>query len=300
MWACEFGMLIYDMLQHLILGDSMPDHDLVLCDRPLPGVARLRLNRPEARNAQNLALLDALDHAMTAAARDDSVRVIVLAAEGKDFSAGHDLREGLFSLPAERFTAQVPLGGQSEPGRHGHYAREREVYFDRIRRWREIPKPTIAAVQGNCIAAGLMLAWACDLIVAAGDARFSDPVTAMGVAGVEWFAHPWELGARKAKELLMTGDPWSAEEARAAGMVNHVVPLAELMDFTLALAGRIAARPVFAQRMVKEAVNAAQDAQGMRNALETAFRIHQLCHAQNMEVHGAQGDPAGFTLRAKE
>ncbi|WP_323039728.1 enoyl-CoA hydratase [Gemmobacter sp.] len=273
------------------------DTALILHDSPLPGIARLRLNRPQARNAQNLALLDALDDALLAAATDDTVQVIILAAEGKDFSAGHDLREGLFSLPPERFAPRVALGGQSAPGRAGHYAREREVYFDRIRRWRDIPKPTIAAVQGNCIAAGLMLAWACDLIIAAQDARFSDPVTAMGVAGVEWFAHPWELGARKAKELLMTGDPWSADEARAAGMVNHVVPTAELMGFTLALAARIAARPAFAQRMVKEAVNAAQDAQGMRNALETAFRIHQLCHAQNVEVHGAQGDPAGSTLR---
>ena len=277
----------------------MPDQDLVLQDSPLAGICRLRLNRPDSRNAQSLALLDALDRAMTAAARDDQVRVIVLAAEGRDFSAGHDLREGLFSLPPERFDAPVPLGGYSEPGRHGHYAREREVYFDRVRRWRDIPKPTIAAVQGNCIAAGLMLAWACDIIIAAEDARFSDPVTAMGVAGVEWFAHPWELGARKAKELLMTGDPWTAEEARAAGMVNHVVPAADLTGFALALAGRIAARPAFAQRMVKEAVNATQDAQGMRNALETAFRIHHLCHAQNIEVHGAQGDPAGFTLRPK-
>lgn len=244
-------------------------------------------------------MLDALDEALTEAARDDSVRVIVLAAEGTDFSAGHDLREGLFSLPADRLTAPVPMGGYSEPGRHGHYAREREVCFDRIRRWREIPKPTIAAVQGHCIAAGLMLAWACDIIVAAEDARFSDPVTAMGVAGVEWFAHPWELGARKAKELLMTGDPWTAAEAYAAGMVNHVVAAPDLAGFCLGLAGRIAARPALAQRMVKEAVNATQDAQGMRNALETAFRIHQLCHAQNIEVHGSQGDPAGLTLRQK-
>lgn len=276
----------------------MPTESPVIVTCPAPGIAWLTLNRPEARNAQNLALLDALEDAFSAAARDDAVRVIVLAAQGKDFSAGHDLREGLFSLPAKRFGHKGAMGGHSEPGRHGHFAREAEVYFDRVRRWRDISKPTIAAVQGNCIAAGLMLAWACDLIVASDDARFSDPVAAMGVAGVEWFAHPWEMGPRRAKELLMTGDSWSAEEARAAGMVNHVVARAELETFTLALALRITEKPAFALRMIKDAVNGTLDIQGQRSALEMAFRIHQLCHAQNIEVHGLQGDP-GFAIKPR-
>ncbi|HHX89330.1 MAG TPA: enoyl-CoA hydratase [Paracoccus sp.] len=277
----------------------MEPADLVTTRTPAPGIAWLTLNRPQARNAQNLALLDALDDAFTAAARDETVRVIVLGAAGKDFSAGHDLREGLFSLPPERFGQRGAMGGYSEPGRHGHYAREAEVYFNRVRRWRDITKPTIAAVQGNCIAAGLMLAWACDLIVAADDARFSDPVVAMGVAGVEWFAHPWEMGPRRAKELLMTGDPFTAEDARASGMVNHVVPRAGLDAFTLDLAQRIAAKPAFALRMIKESVNSTLDIQGQRAALEMAFRIHQLCHAQNVEVHGHQGDPAGFAIKPR-
>jgi len=138
-----------------------------------------------------------------------------------------------------------------------------------------------------------------DLIVAADDARFSDPVVAMGVAGVEWFAHPWEMGPRRAKELLMTGDPFTAEDARASGMVNHVVPRAGLDAFTLDLAQRIAAKPAFALRMIKESVNSTLDIQGQRAALEMAFRIHQLCHAQNVEVHGHQGDPAGFAIKPR-
>src|SRR5690606_13502014 len=143
-------------------------------------------------------------------------------------------------------------------------AREEEVYLGLCRRWRDIAKPTIAQVQGRCIAGGLMLAWVCDLIVAADSAMFMDPVVAMGVNGVEWFAHPWELGPRKAKELLFTGDAWTAEEAWRLGMVNHVTAEDELEAFTLALAGRIAAKPAFALAAAKRAINHAVDLQGQR------------------------------------
>ncbi len=275
-------------------GDDMASGDLILFERPADGVARLVVNRPEARNAQSVDLLYRLDDAFTRALLDDAVRVIIVAAAGVHFSTGHDLRQLMTTEPKEKFEGRGGSAGYAQPGGHGYLAREREVYFDLTRRWRNLGKPTIAEVQGQCIAGGLMLAWACDMIVAADNAVFRDPVVAMGVSGVEWFAHPWELGSRKAKELLMTGASWSAEEARGFGMVNHVVPLAELPAFTLDLARRIAAQPVFAVKMVKEAVNGAIDQQGQPAALNLAFQMHQLCHYHNRERFGFEGDPGGM------
>ncbi len=185
-------------------------------------------------------------------------------------------------------------GGFAEPNAHGRFAREQEIYLQITRRWRNLAKPTIAEVHGKCIAGGLMLAWACDLIVASADAEFCDPVVTMGVCGVEWFVHPWELGPRKAKELLFTADAWSAEEAHRLGMVNHVVPRPELSSFVLALARRIAAKPSFALKLTKEAVNRSVDVMGQPAAIEQAFALHQLCHAHNLQEFGMVVDPAGL------
>jgi enoyl-CoA hydratase len=123
---------------------------------------------------------------------------------------------------------------------------------------------------------------------------FLDNTVSMGVGGAEFFAHPWEIGVRKAKEMLFTADWLSASDAMRLGMVNHVVPLAELGSFTLALANRIAQKPGFALKLAKEAVNAAQDAQGRVSALQTAFALHQLAHSHNMQVHGMLIDPGGI------
>lgn len=273
----------------------MSDRKTVAYETPAPHVARIVLDRPEARNAQDTRLLYELNDAFDRAAQDDEVKVIILAANGPHFSSGHDLREG--GSIAEQMAGFDTVGtwcGFGCAGAEGRMAREKEIYLGLSERWRNIPKPTIAQVQGKCIAGGLMLAWPCDLIVAADDAAFSDNTVGMGVAGVEYFAHPWELGARKAKELLFTADWLSAEEAKAIGMVNHVVPTAELAPFTLALAERIATKPMFALKMAKEAVNAAQDAQGRVGAMGTAFALHQLAHSHNMQVHGMPVDPAGL------
>jgi enoyl-CoA hydratase len=185
-------------------------------------------------------------------------------------------------------------GGFAEPNAHGRFAREQEIYLQITRRWRNLAKPTIAEVHGKCIAGGLMLAWACDLIVASDDAEFCDPVVAMGVCGVEWFVHPWELGPRKAKEMLFTSDVWSAAEAHRLGMVNHVVPRPELSSFIMALAQKIAAKPSFALKLTKEAVNRSVDVMGQPAAIEQAFALHQLCHAHNLQEFGMVVDPAGL------
>lgn len=271
----------------------MPAADLVLYDVPSPHVARLVLNRPEARNAQDTALLYALNDAFDRAAQDDEVKVIVLAGNGPHFSSGHDLREPDGHAAMRRHRTVETWGGFGRPGAEAQFAREKEIYLGFCERWRNIPKPTIAAVHGKLIIGGLMLMWPCDIVVAADDTQFMDHSVAMGVGGAEFFMHPWELGVRKAKEFLFTADWMDAAEAHRLGMVNHVVPHDELMAFSLAMAERIAKKPLFALKLVKEAVNAAQDAQGRRTAMQTSFALHHLAHAHNMLAHGKLVDPTG-------
>ena len=266
----------------------------ILMEHPAEHVARIVLNRPETRNAQDTRLLYELNDALDEAAYDPQVKVIILAANGPDFSSGHDLRERGHLETQDEFRPVGTQAGYRAPGAEGRMAREEEIYLGFCERWRNIPKPTIAAVQGRCISGGLMLVWPMDLIVASDDAQFSDVVVAMGIVGVEYFAHPWEVGPRKAKEMLFTGRPISAEEGRMLGMVNQVVPRAELATKTLELAKEIATKPAFAVKSVKQAVNAAEDAQGRHTAFLTAFALHHLNHSHCMEVHGLPVDPTGI------
>ena len=248
-------------------------------------VATVTMNRPEYRNAQNSAMTYALDAAFTRAVDDDEVGVIVLAGAGKHFSAGHDIGtpgrdvDTSFERKAVLWWDHVGKAGGDQ-----RYAREMEVYLGMCRRWREIPKPTIAMVQGACIAGGLMLAWVCDMIVAAEDAFFSDPVVRMGIPGVEYFAHPWVLGPRAAKEFLFTGDRFDAAWALERGMVNRVVPRDELHNETHKLAEKIAAMPRFGLALTKRAVNQAEDQMGMRTGMDSVFGLHHFAHAHNAET----------------
>lgn len=273
----------------------MTETSLILYETPAPRIARIVLNRPGKRNAQDTALLYALNEAFDRAARDDEVTVIVLAANGPHFSAGHDLSETdhLAHLRAHR---QVGTwSGFAGIGAEATTAREREIYLGFSERWRNIPKPTIAQVQGKCIAGGLMLIWPCDLIVASEDALFQDNTLLMGIPGVEFFAHPWELGARQAKEWLFTADWLTAADAHRRGMVNRVVPNERLEAEVLSLAQRIAERSPYALKLAKEAINAAQDAQGRVSAMHLAFVSHQLAHSHCVQVHGLPIDPAGIS-----
>ena len=270
----------------------MPEFETVLYEMPAEGVARITQNRPDARNAQNNQLTYDLNAAFDHAAADESVKVIILAGAGPHFSAGHDLRGG--SKPLSEYPVAGTWREFNKPGAEGYMAVEEEIYLGMCRRWRNIPKPTIAEVQGKCIAGGLMLAWVCDLIVASEDAQFQDPVAQMGVCGVEYFAHPWELGARKAKEMLFTADWVSAQDAFRLGMVNHVVPREQLSEFTLEIAKRIALKPSFALKLSKEAVNQTLEAQGQWQAMLSVFNLHQLAHSHNQELFGMRVDPSGI------
>ena len=272
----------------------MTQYETVAVERPADHVARIVMNRPAARNAQNLQMTYDLNAAFDAAEHDNDVKVIILAGADPIFSAGHDLRASEKNEAGFDFPPVGAWGGFAEPNAHGRFAREQEIYLQMTRRWRNLSKPTIAEVQGRCIAGGLMLAWACDLIIASDDTQFCDPVVSMGVCGVEWFVHPWELGARKAKEVLFTSDTWSAQDAHRLGMVNHVVPRADLSAFVLKMAQKIASKPAFALKMSKEAVNRSVDIMGQPAAIDQAFVLHQLCHAHNLQEFGMIVDPAGM------
>jgi len=276
---------------------ATPDFQTIRYEQPADGVARIVLARPKARNAQNRAMTYELNAAFDRAALDPDVKVIVLAADGPHFSSGHDLRD---RAPMSDFEPVGTWGEFEKPGAEGYMAVEHEIYLGMCWRWRNLPIPTIAQVQGKTIAGGLMLMWVCDLVVASDDATFSDPVVAFGVNGVEYFAHPWEVGIRKAKEMLFTGEAIAAEEARQLGMVNRVVPRAELADETLRLARKIASRPSMGLKLAKQSVNQAQDAQGLWPALQAAMTLQQLGHSNNAQVHGIVVDPAGAEIIRKE
>ncbi|MFD4662030.1 enoyl-CoA hydratase [Streptomyces halstedii] len=279
-----------------------PERDRPAADEPVlyekrGPVATVTMNRPGYRNAQNSAMTYALDRAFYRAAGDGEVKAVVLAGAGKHFSAGHDIGtpERDAHLPFDR-RAGLWWDHSDKAGAESRFARESEVYLGMCRRWRELPKPVIASVQGACVAGGLMLAWVCDLIVASEDAFFADPVVRMGIPGVEYFAHPWVMPPRVAKEFLYTGDRMDARRAYEVGMVNRVVPREELADRTRELALRIAEMPRLGLALTKRAVNQAEDLQGLHTGLDSVFGLHHLAHAHNAET--APDALGGMDIRA--
>jgi enoyl-CoA hydratase len=266
------------------VGDDTGTDNVVRYETRGP-VAVVTLNRPQYRNAQNSKMTYALDAAFYQAAADDEVKVIVLAGEGKHFCSGHDIGspERDAHLPFDR-KASMWWDHVGKEGAESRFARESEVYVGMCRRWREIPKPMIAKVQGACIAGGLMLAWICDLIVASDDAFFADPVVRMGIPGVEYFAHPWVMPPRIAKEFLYTGNRMSASRAYEVGMVNRVVPRDSLDASVLELAEKIASMPRMGLALTKKAINQAEDLQGLHSGMDSVFGLHHLAHAHNAET----------------
>lgn len=248
-------------------------------------VAVVTMNRPDFRNAQNSAMTYALDAAFYRAVQDDEVKVIVLAGAGKHFSAGHDIGTPGRDID-QSFERKATLWWDhvGKQGGASRFARESEVYVGMCRRWREIPKPMIAMVQGACIAGGLMLAWSCDLVIASDDAFFADPVVRMGIPGVEYFAHPWQMGPRYAKEFLFLGERVGADRARELGMVNRVVPRQALETEVFEVADKIAAMPAFGLALTKKAINQCEDQMGLRDGMDSVFGLHHLAHAHNAEV----------------
>ncbi len=272
----------------------MPEFQTILYENPAEHVARIVLNKPETRNSQDTQLLYELNDAFDAAAQDNNVKVIILAANGPHFSSGHDLREKNSYEKMSEFRTVGTWCGFTCAGAEAQMAREKEIYIGFCERWRNIPKPTIAAVQGKVVAGGLMLIWPCDIIIASDDAQFCDPVVSFGIGGVEFFQHPWELGPRKAKELLFTSDWLSVEEAKQLGMVNQIVPKDQLQEAALEMAKKITKKSLFALKLTKEAVNVAEDVQGRPQAMQTSFALHQLAHTHWSKLYGVLMDPTGL------
>ncbi len=244
-------------------------------------VAWITMNRPRYHNAQNGQMTYALDDAFQRAVNDDEVGCIVLTGSGKHFSAGHDIGTPGRDLHRQ-FDNRLLVGRHvNKPGAELLYTREQEQYLGMCRRWRDAPKATVAMVQGACIAGGLMLAWVCDLIVASDDAYFQDPVVRMGIPGVEYFAHAYELPPRIAKEFLLLGERMSAQRAERFGMVNRVVPRADLEAETAAVAAKLAAQPRLGTWLTKQAVNHVEELRGKRAAMDAVFHMHHFAHAQN-------------------
>jgi len=252
------------------------------------GIATLTMNRPDFHNAQNSQMTYALDAGFRRAVDDDAVKAIVLRGAGKHFSAGHDI-----GTPGRDIDKPFEREGlwwdhTNKPGAEQLFVREQEVYLGMCRRWHDIPKPTIAMVQGACIAGGLMLAWVCDLIVASDDAFFQDPVVRMGIPGVEYFAHVHELNPRIAKEFLFLGERMKAERAYMMGMVNRVVPRTELEAQTYEIAARIARQPRMGLALTKTVINRAEELQGLRTTMDVAFGYHHFAHAHSASLGAGQ------------
>ena len=234
-------------------------------------VCTLTMDRPEVANAQNTQLIDDLDAAFDAAGADDEERVVVLTGAGRHFSSGHDLKALVGDVEADEWR-------QMRDTPEGKFEHEKVMYFDRCLRIRDFPKPTIAAVNGSCVAAGLMLACMCDLIVAADDAVFSNPVLRMTGAAVEILVEPWEMPPRKAKEFLLAAEKFTADEAERLGMVNRVVPADRLLAEAHELAERVAKVPPATAQVVKRSINKTLDLMGQRDAWDYHFMAHHWMH----------------------
>lgn len=249
-------------------------------------VAWVTMDRPDFNNAQNGQMTYALDDAFNRAVQDDDVRVIVLAGNGKHFSAGHDIGTPGRDVHKHFENRLMVPPHVNKPAAELLYTREQEQYLGMCRRWRDIPKPTVAMVQGACIAGGLMLAWVCDLIVASDDAFFQDPVNRMGIPGVEYFAHAFELPPRVAKEFLLLGERMTAQRAQQFGMVNRIVSREDLRAEVASVAAKLAAQPRMGNWLTKQAVNHVEELRGKRSAMDAVFHMHHFAHAQNDLVQG--------------
>jgi len=232
-------------------------------------VAVITLDRGDKANAQNRQMLDELNESWESAAASRDVRVILMQANGRHFSAGMELSTG-----GESSNAATPLPFSNTAD------------ITKTLAWRNVPKPSIAAVQGKCIAAGLLLCWPCDLIIAADNAEFSDPTARLGMAGVEYMAHVWEVGMRKAKEMLLRSTPITAAEAMSLGMVNRVVPLEDLRDEAMTWAREIAALDPTMAAVIKRTLNGTADIQGFTASIAHSFDILEVAYALPTEHEG--------------
>ena len=249
--------------------------------------AWLTLNRPEKLNALSYELVRELRAAIRRAAEDDEIKVVVVTGAGRAFSAGFDISE--------------------EADSHVEGAEQwRRILADDVELTLELwslPKPTIAAVRGWCLAGGCDLAMACDMIVAAADARFGEPEIRYG-SGPVTLLMPFLLGQKKTNELLFTGDAIDADEAERIGLVNRVVAAEELEDAVDELVRKIAPTPLPVLKLTKLALLRAYEAMGLRSAVLSNLDLSAILNAaetpeqrQFDEIVSAQGLKAALAWR---
>lgn len=246
----------------------------------LGAIERITLARPEKRNAQNKAMLESLDAALKRAGSDDEVRAVIVAADGPDFSAGHDQKE-LGDDYLQRPTVE-------------RYQFEDRYYLEIALSMRNLAKPVIVQAQGACIAGGFMIAAMADILIASEDAYFSDPTVLLGSAAVEVLFHPWALGDRLARDILFTGRKLTAIEAHQRGFVTRLVVRDELESTALVIAETIAKAPPFAVQMMKRSLNRNLDAQGFSVMMSAHFDTHQLVHTASKSSASAPDRLANF------
>jgi enoyl-CoA hydratase len=246
------------------------------------GIVRITLDRPDTHNAISPQVIDELDEALKGADNEDDTRVIIIDGNGPSFSSGHDLGGGDSGFQDSRRDWSVEQ----------RLSYEQEYYWERSMDIRDLDVPTIAQIHGYCGAAGLMLMSVCDLAVATENSQFQQPVNRMASMATELLLEPWELGFRKAKEFIWTGDPISGTEAHDLGLVNQAVPEDDLYEKTMVLATKLARQPPFALQLSKKTINHAEDQVGRRDAMYSHFLAHQLSHQSKewAEWHDEAGE----------
>jgi enoyl-CoA hydratase len=248
------------------------------------GVAILTLDRPAKLNAINAAMISGLHAALDRAEADEAVQVVLLRGAGRAFSAGFDQDSG--------------------SGDAAFWRAELRRDFELIMRFWDCPKPTIAAVHGYCLGSAMEMALACDITLAARDARFGAPEVLFG-SGIVCLLLPWLVGPKIAKEMLLSGnDRIDAGHALAIGLVNRVCDSERLLEDALELARTIAGNDTQAVRLTKRAINRTLDIMGLRAALEEALETDVLVESTDSpekrefaEVMGRDGVKAALAWR---
>ena len=244
------------------------------------GIATLTMNRPEARNAFSLAMMDALSEALPRLACDPAVRLVVLTGTGAAFCAGGDVKG---------FAARA--GGAAAEASFDHRVTDLRARMEVARWLHEMPKPTLAVIPGAAAGAGLSLALACDLRIAADDAKFTTAFAKIGLSGDfggSYFLNHL-VGAARAREMYFTGQVIRGDEAARIGLVNRAVPAAQLAEAARAWAGELAALPTVAIGYMKRNLNA-----GLQGTLAQVLDAEAIHMIRTFETQDHKGAAAAF------
>jgi 2-(1,2-epoxy-1,2-dihydrophenyl)acetyl-CoA isomerase len=258
------------------------EHDMTqdLIESVEAGIATLTMNRPEARNAFSRAMMDGLSEALPRLAVDPAVRLVVITGAGNAFSAGGDVKG---------FARNV--GGTPVSVSFDTKVTDLRVRMEVARWLHEMPKPTLAVIPGAAAGAGLSVALACDLRIAAADAKFTTAFSKIGLSGDfggSYFLNHL-VGAAKARELYFTGQVINGEEAQRIGMVNRAVPAAQLAEAARAWAAELAALPTVAVGYMKRNLNT-----GLRGSLSDVLDAEALHMIRTFETEDHKGAAVAF------